>query len=130
MLNNWIDIRFKYYIKRKEQWLITLNLQMNKLINLYDFIKAVVDGDLVINNRKKLDIIEDLIEMEFDMINDSYDYLLTIPMYYTSKEKYDEYKSLAKMKKIEIKTYSELEPEDIWIKDLEDLSQQLIKSGY
>jgi len=130
MLNDWIDIRFQYYIKRKSKHLESLNSQMNKLVNLYAFIKSVVDGELIINNRKKNDIISDLTEMEFDMINNNYDYLLNIPMYHTSKEKYDEYKSLAKQKKSEIKHYSSLEPEDIWINDLEELSEQLKKVGY
>ena len=94
------------------------------------FIKSVIDNELIINNRKKQDIISDLEEMEFEKYNDSFDYLLNIPIYHLSKEKYEEYKEQAKKMKNELKEYKLLRPEEIWDKELDELEKALKKAGY
>lgn len=130
LLNNWFDFRLNKYAERKASWVKVLKFQFERYANLFAFVKAVVDGELIINNRKKNDIISDLESMEFFKINDSYDYLLNIPVYHLSAEKYEEYKKLAKQMKQDLKEYQQLTPEDIWKKDLEELEEQLQKAGY
>lgn len=130
LLNTWFDIRLKYYEIRKTKWLKVLELQYKKYINILCFIKAVISNELIINNRKKSDIINDLTEMEFEMYNDSYDYLLNIPIYHLSKDKYDEYKQSAKNLKNDIQEYKQKTPSEIWDDELVELEKTLKKSGY
>ena len=130
LLNTWFNFRLNKYAERKASWIKVLEFQFERYANLYAFVKSVIDGELIINNRKKSDIIKDLEEMEFFKINDSYDYLLNIPIYHVSSEKYEEYKKLAKQMKQDLKEYQQLTPEDIWKKDLEELEEQLEKAGY
>lgn len=130
MLNKWFDIRLDYYSKRKTAWIEVLEMQYKRYFNLLCFIKSVIDNELIINNRKKQDIISDLEEMEFEKYNDSFDYLLNIPIYHLSKEKYEEYKEQAKKMKNELKEYKLLRPEEIWDKELDELEKALKKVGY
>lgn len=130
MLNKWFDIRLDYYSKRKNSWISVLEAQYNKYYNILCFLKAVIDGEVVINNRKKDQIIKDMTEMEFMEINGSFDYLLNIPIYHFTKEKYDEYKALAKTMKQELADYKAMKPGEIWLKDLEELELALKKAGY
>ncbi len=64
------------------------------------------------------------------MYNDSYDYLLNIPVYHLSKEKYEEYRTLAKKMKFDLKEYREKDVKDIWNDELIELEKALEKSGY
>jgi len=130
MLNKWFDIRLEYYSKRKKSWISVLEAQYEKYYNILCFLKAVIDGDIVINNRKKDQIIKDMKEMEFLEINGNFDYLLNIPIYHFTKEKYDEYKAMAKAMKQELAEYKAMNPETIWLKDLEELETALKKAGY
>lgn len=130
MLNKWFDIRLKYYSKRKESWILVLQKQYDRYYNILCFLKAVIDGELVINNHKKDQIIKDLTEMEFLTVDDCFDYLLNIPIYHFTKEKFDDYKTLAKEMKLELAEYKSMKPADIWVKDLNELEAALKKSGY
>lgn len=130
MLNNWFDIRLEYYSKRKESQIIILQKQYDRYYNVLCFLKSVIDGELVINNHKKDQIIKDLTEMEFLMIDNSFDYLLNIPVYHFTKEKFDDYKAMAKAMKVELAEYKSMKPADIWVKDLTELEVALKKSGY
>jgi len=130
MINTWIDIRLSWYEKRKIQWMSVLEQQFDRYDNLLGFIKGVIDGEILINNRKKDVIIKDLETMDFMKINDSYDYLLNIPVYHFTTEKFDEYKKMAKNMRLELKEYKLMNPADIWQKDLKELEEQLIKAGY
>lgn len=130
MLNTWFDIRLEKYNDRKIEWIKVLEIQYKRYYNLLCFINAVIQGDLVINNRTKQNILDDLIEMEFDMYNDSYDYLLNIPVYHLSKEKFEEYKTLAKKMKNDLKEYREKPIKEIWKDELIELENALKKAGY
>ncbi len=130
MLDAWFDIRLTHYERRKVEWIKVLEIQYQRYFNLLCFIKSIIDGELVINNRTKKDIIDDLTEMEFGMYNDSYDYLLNIPVYHLSKEKYEEYRTLAKKMKFDLKEYREKDVKDIWNEELIELEKALEKSGY
>ena len=68
--------------------------------------------------------------MEFLKIDDCFDYLLNIPIYHFTKEKFDDYKSMAKAMKVELAEYKAMRPADIWVKDLNELEAALKKSGY
>jgi DNA topoisomerase-2 len=130
LLNTWFDLRLQYYIKRKESYIKILEKQYIRYFNLVCFIKAVIDGAVLINNKSKSDIIKNLEDMEFDKYNDNYDYLLNIPVYHLSKEKYDEYRKQAKDMKLEIKLYKLKTPEEIWNTELDELNLSLKKAGY
>lgn len=130
MLNRWFDIRLTYYAKRKEAYIDVLQQQYDKYYNILCFLKAVIDGDVIINNRRKDQIIAELTEMEFLSIDNSFDYLLNIPIYHFTKDKFDDYKAMLKAMKLELAEYTAMIPANIWVKDLNELETALKKVGY
>lgn len=76
---------------------------MQQLTSKYIFIKAVIDGKIVINKKKKDEIVAQL--EKFDKIikvDGSYNYLLSMQLYSLTHEKLEELKSLIESKKAEL----------------------------
>lgn len=125
MLKDWVSWRIKFYSDRKNKYLIILNNKQDQYTNLINFIESVIKGDIIINNRKRDDIIKDLEKKKFLKIEDSYNYLLNIPLYNLTKEKYLEYKNNLKEQKKYISEYKKMKPEELWIIELDELKKQL-----
>lgn len=130
MLNNWFQMRYEKYGERKQKQIGYLTSQLNKQLFIQAFIEFIIKGDLIINKKTKDQIIKQLENMEFDKYEDSYDYLLNVPVYWFSKEKLESIKEDIANKKQNLKDYKNLDPGDIWINELEDLKKELKKIGY
>ena len=77
----------------------------------------IIDGKLVINNKPKDKIVADLKKLKFDLINDSYSYLLNLPIYSLTKETYSKLKEDLKNKKTELKLIKAKTEKDMYIDD-------------
>ena len=91
----------------------------------------VVNDELIINKRKRAELEEELEENEFKKMgnNESYDYLLGMPIYQLTQEKIDELKNQEKEKNAEYKSLNELTAEDIWKHELVELKSSLEMSS-
>ena len=125
LLNTWFDERMKHYIERKNKWTVLLEEKYDRYLNLFKFIKSVVSDKLIINKKKIDDIVIELEEQGFTKIDDKYDYLLSIPAYSFTKEKYDYYKDLAKQHKDMLNDYKNMTIEELWTKELKELRTKL-----
>jgi DNA topoisomerase-2 len=121
LLDTWFDIRLEKYKERKIEHIKVENIRYNKYFNIVCFLNAVMQNKVIINKRSKSDIIKDLEHYEFDKIDDSYNYLLNIPIYHFSKEKYNEYKALAKEIKTNLEEYKKLSANELWDRELVEL---------
>ena len=84
ILVDFLEIRIKYYKKRKEYLVKTLTEDLSVLQNKSRFIQLVINGSLTIFKRSRSDIERDLKSLQFD--GPSYDYLFNIKTYqYTSE---------------------------------------------
>lgn len=128
LFNSWFNIRLEKYKIRKQKHTEYLTQQLNKQLYIYAFIEMIIKGDLIINKKTKDQIVKQLIDMEFEKYDDSYDYLLNVPVYWFSKEKLDSIKEDITNKKHNLKEYKSLEPGDIWTNELEELKKELKKS--
>ena len=124
IIKYFVDFRLKYYHKRKQFLLDKLNRELKILSNRGRFIKAIIDGKLKVNNVSKAIIIEGIEAMNLDKIDDSYDYLLRMPIYSLTKEMYDKLKEDFTIKKEEIKTLEATDPKDMYILDLTELKKK------
>ena len=124
IIKYFVDFRLKYYHKRKQFLLDKLNRELKILSNRGRFIKAIIDGKLKVNNVSKSIIIEGIETMGLDKIDDSYDYLLRMPIYSLTKEMYDKLKEDFTIKKEEIKTLESTDPKDMYILDLTELKKK------
>jgi len=124
IIKYFVDFRLKYYHKRKQFLLDKLNRELKILSNRGRFIKAIIDGKLKVNNVSKVIIIEGIETMSLDKIDDSYDYLLRMPIYSLTKEMYDKLKEDFTIKKEEIKVLESTDPKDMYILDLTELKKK------
>lgn len=124
IIKYFVEFRLKYYHKRKQFLLDKMNRELKILSNRGRFIKAIIDGKLKVNNVSKAIIIEGIEAMNLDKIDDSYDYLLRMPIYSLTKEMYDKLKEDFTIKKEEIKTLEATDPKDMYILDLTELKKR------
>lgn len=130
-LNNLIDyfinFRLSYYDKRKAFELDKSLNELKVLSNRARFIKLIIDQKLKINNRPKTDIIEDVLNLKFDKVNDTFDYLLNMSIVSLTKERYEQLLKEIELNKIEYDKIFKSNPKDIYIEDLKMLKKALTK---
>ena len=124
IIEYFVNFRLSYYHKRKAFMLAKMNHDLKILSNRGRFIKAILDEKLKINNVSKALIIEGIVEMKLDKIDDSFDYLLRMPIYSLTKELFDKLKEDFTTKKAEIKKLEETDPKDMYLEDLNDLKKK------
>jgi DNA topoisomerase-2 len=125
IIQYFVNFRLSFYTKRKEFILNKLNAELKVLSNRGKFIKAILDGKLEVKNAPKNEIIEKIESLGIDKMDDSYDYLLRMPIYSLTKELYDKLKEDYKSKKLEIETVEKTEPKDMYKSDLVELKKKL-----
>ena len=75
ILQDFINLRMEYYVKRKARLLEITKRKAELCSRRAQFVKRVIDGDIVVFKRKKQDLEEELSAM-FPKVDDSFDYLL------------------------------------------------------
>jgi len=124
IIEYFVKFRLTYYDKRKGYLLDKMNQELKILSNRGKFIKAIIDQKLKVNNVAKSEIIKCVEEIKLDLIDNSYDYLLRMPIYSLTKEVYDKLKADFIEKKDEIKKMEETEPRDMYVSDLIELKKR------
>lgn len=124
IIEYFVNFRLTYYHKRKQFLLDKLNKELKILSNRGRFIKAIIDEKLKVNNVAKSKIIEGIELLKLEKIDDSYDYLLRMPIYSLTKEMYEKLKEDFVSKKEEIKKMEETDPKDMYIDDLSELKKK------
>lgn len=112
IVSEFYDLRRKYYQKRKEHLLGELNLELTKLSNKVRFVTEIIKGELVVQNKKKDVILQELRQRKYVPIykkaekfdagagdneeegdeasngkDHGYDYLLSMPIWNLTMEK-------------------------------------------
>lgn len=125
IIEYFVKFRLDYYFKRKEFILNKLRNDLKVLSNKGKFIKSILENKLEIKNQPKSEIIINIENLSIEKIDDSYDYLLRLPIYSLTKELYDKLKEDYKDKKVEIETVEKTDPKDMYKSDLNDLKKKL-----
>jgi len=127
LINYFVKFRLSYYDKRKAYMLNELEKQHLILSNRAKFIKAIIDGKLKINNRPKAEIIVDMEKLKFQKHNDSFDFLLNMPIHSVTKEKYEELLKEIGCNESESTRISAIKPIDMYREDLRELKKKIAK---
>ena len=129
VISYFIKFRLAFYYKRKDFLIKKLNEELGILSNRARFIHDIINKKLKINNVPKRQIILYLETADYDEVNDSYNYLLSMPIHSLTKEKYEEILAEEHQKKIELIKIKGLDPKEMYVKDLTEL-KVLIKKNY
>jgi len=124
IIEYFVNFRLTYYHKRKAFMLNKMQHELKILSNRGRFIKAILDEKLKVNGVSKSVIIEGIEEMGLEKIDDSYDYLLRMPIYSLTKELFEKLKEDFTAKKADIKTLEETDPKDMYLEDLNELKKK------
>ena len=126
ILDAFIEIRLKTYKERKAYLLQTIGDDLKRLVSKFLFVKGIVDKSIVVSNKKKDEIVKQLEKVpKIIKWNDSYDYLLNMPIHSLTKEKLEELKKQIEEAKALYKTTSSTTIEAMWLNDLSELKKVL-----
>ena len=124
IITYFVNFRLTYYHKRKEFLLSKMNGDLKLLSNRGRFIKAILDEKLKVNNVPKTEIVSGIEALNLEKIDDSYDYLLRMPIYSLTKEVFEKLKEDFKLKKEEITQLEATDPKDMYLSDLSELKKK------
>lgn len=135
ILEDFYHLRLRYYQKRKEWLTDQLNQEWTKIDNKVRFVLEIINGTLIIQNRKKTVIFEDLKKKGYAMMGNKkddgdvdstkgYDYLLSMPLWNLTLEKVELLKKEKIEKETEINILLGKSPKDLWNEDLEKFLEQ------
>ena len=127
IIKYFVDFRMTFYDKRKKYLIEKLERELTYLSNKARFIKMIIDGKLKINNISRQIIILALSVANFDEIDGSYNYLLSMPIHTLTKEKYEELLLQEAEKERELAEMKKRKPIDMYKEDLNDLKKELKK---
>ncbi|KAM7262891.1 hypothetical protein ACFE04_000574 [Oxalis oulophora] len=152
ILEEFFLLRHEYYVERKKVLLGSLEFELLKLDNKVRFILAVVSGEIIVNNRKKAELLIELQgkgftpfpkttktagpeiagatdvdpqENEKDPEGGDYDYLLRMPISSLTLEKVQQLCSQRDEMNQEVELMRQSTPKSLWFKDLDALEKQL-----
>lgn len=119
ILTHFTKVKLEYVTKRKNNQLENLRSDIGIANSKYNFIKAIIDGNLVVGNRKKADIVVDLESIDnIDSINGSYDYLLNMNIMSLTEERLVQLKNSIKTNTETMKTLENTPVETIWLENI------------
>lgn len=119
ILDAFIEIRLSFYDKRKTHLLKTIRSELEILVSKYLFCKGIIEKTILVANKKKDEIIQQLEQIEkIIKVDESYDYLLRMPIHSVSKDKMIELHDQIKQKKEDYLKIKSTEIKDMWIDDL------------
>ncbi|KAK7919775.1 hypothetical protein WMY93_011059 [Mugilogobius chulae] len=153
IMKDFFELRLKYYLLRKDWLTGMLGAENAKLSNQARFILEKIQGTLVIENKPKKELIRMLQEMGYDSdpvkawkeaqekneeieegeeeeekeltTGPDYNYLLSMPMWYLTKEKKDELCKQRDAKLTELNILKSKSPADLWREDLAAFTEEL-----
>ncbi len=126
IIDSFIDVRLKFYQKRKDYMLSDLRDSLVKLVSKYYFVKGICDETIIVNKRKRDNIVAQLEKVDkIKPVDGSYDYLLSMNIASLTHEKLEELKKQIEEGKEELKKTKETTIQDMWLADLRELQKCL-----
>jgi DNA topoisomerase-2 len=130
IIEYFVKFRLTYYDKRKQYQIKLIRQELNILKNRAFFIKnIIIDKTLIVNGVTREQLEDQLVKLNFDKQNDSFSYLVNMPIINQTIEKYNELIETAKTKKAELEKLLSIEPIDMYREDLKTL-KKAISSQY
>ena len=121
ILDYYFKVKMEYLGKRKNYLVQELKTDLDILNAKITFIKAILDKSLVIEKQPKDKIVKNLEKIITVKVQDSYDYLLNMPLYSLTLEKIKALTETLKNSKLKLKETQEKTLENFWLEDLEEI---------
>lgn len=127
MIRDFYGVRLDYYAKRKAFVLGQLQYDADVMANKIRFIKDVIAEKVYIHKIKKTELEEYLSKNKYLLHEDSYDYIIRIPIYNLTTDKVAELEAQMKKALECIEKLRNMTTEDIWLEELEEFEKLYAK---
>jgi len=127
IIDDFYDVRLEYYEKRRQYLIMKLEERKIRLGNIGKFINLIIKDQIKINNVPIVKIEKQLVANKIEMLNDSFSYLLNIPIYKLSKDELDKLKAEYTSIKEQLQELNTTTPHQMWHQDLISLKASLRK---
>ena len=121
ILDYYVKVKMEYLGKRKDYLVQELKTDLDILNAKITFIKAILDKSLVIEKQPKDKIVKNLEKIITVKVQNSYDYLLNMPLYSLTLEKIKALTETLKNSKLKLRETQEKTLENFWLEDLEEI---------
>lgn len=122
IIERFIDIKLQYTEKRRLYIIDKILTELKFLKSKYIFVKSVIEESIVISKKTKKEISEQLGSIkEIIQKDESYDYLLNMPIHSISEETFQKLIQELKNKKQQLEEYKKITASEIYKKELEEL---------
>ena len=125
ILKQYVDVRIKAYGQRKQYLLQLWNDETEILMNKVRFINETIKNKVKIQRVSKADIESQLINRKYMKIENSFSYLLGMPIYSLTKEKIEELEDKLKQKQNELDSLKNKTTHDLYKEDIKDIAKEI-----
>lgn len=125
ILIHWSNIRLEYYQRRKNYITNKLQEESDILNSKARFIKKYISGELDINKKSKEFVISLLEKNNFPLLENSYNYLLSLPISSLTLERINSLEKECANKHQELEFIKNKTKEQLWEVDLDKIVEQL-----
>lgn len=126
IFRDYFNIKIKYLKLRIKSEVVRLKKEESDLKETYDFIQEVIKGTVVLKNKKKADVEAELKKKGYTII----ERLVAMPLYSITADKAKEIEKRWKDKVKERQAMEKEEPENFWLRDIDELEAELKKEGF
>ena len=127
IIEYFVNFRLGYYEKRKIFILAKLRDELKVLSNKGKFIRSILEEKIIVNKKSKEEINKQIEELTIDKMDDSYDYLLRMPIYSLTNEVFERIKIDFKNKRDEIIALEAKDVKEMYNDDLVFLKNNIYK---
>ena len=125
ILLDFFDIRLEYYSKRRDYLIAKIKRDLEILQAKARFIHQYMTGEIIIHKKSIHDILNQLDQQKFPLVQDSYDYLTRLPIVSLTQDKLDDlHAEISKTKSILDDIISKTD-RDLWKHDLNTVLKKL-----
>lgn len=120
-----VGFRLGYYQKRKDYLIWKYGEELREMCFRAKFIKSIIDHKLAVSNKPKDEIVKWLEDNAFGKIDGGYGYLLSMPIWSLTKERYEDLMSKAKSKKSQLEEIKSKDINEMYLEDLQELKKRI-----
>ena len=123
IFKEFIKMRYDLYIERKKMIVSNEKKKYGIISARAKFIKLVIDNEIQMNKMSLKELDNKLSELKFIKNEDSYNYLINLPMKWMTKEKYEELLREKEETNKYIHKLIKTQIEEFWLEDLKLLKE-------
>ena len=123
IIEEFVKYKKETYVKRKNYEIKMFSEELNELSNKYRFIEMIITNKLIVNNRSKNEIEEDLIKNNFNKFGkpETFKYLTGMSIFQLSKEKFIKLKEECDVLNLKIKVLNGKTIDIMWEEDISEI---------